>query len=178
MQNFADLNNTIDKTAEDVVQLLVKENKKLATAESCTGGLISAAVTNVSGASAVFDAGICTYANSAKEKYLGVPCDILEKYGAVSEQTARFMAKGVRLSASADIGVSVTGIAGPTGGTPDKPVGTVYIGVSDGTGEHAFLEFTDASSIEEADRRKYIRLKTVLAALLAVKESLLKDERK
>lgn len=172
MQNFTDLNNAIDKTAEDVVKLLVKENKKLASAESCTGGLISAAVTSVSGASSVFDVGICTYANSAKEKYLGVPAEILEKHGAVSEQTALLMARGVRLAANADIGVSVTGIAGPTGGTAGKPVGTVYIGISTAQKDDAFLEYTDASRTDINDRRKYIRLSTVLAALRAVREAL------
>ncbi|MCH5325223.1 MAG: CinA family protein [Eubacterium sp.] len=172
MDNFTDLRLAIDKTAKDVVQLLVKENKKLSTAESCTGGLISAAVTAVSGSSSVFDLGICTYANSAKEKYLGVPAQVLKEHGAVSETTARLMAAGIRAAAASDIGVSVTGIAGPTGGTPDKPVGTVYVGISTADGDYAFLAYTDASEIPEQNRREYIRLKTVLAALNAVKDKI------
>lgn len=102
----------------------------LATAESCTGGLVSQRITGVSGASAVFDCGVCTYANQMKEQLLGVQAETLAAVGAVSEEVALQMARGVRKLSGAEIGLSTTGIAGPTGGTPEKPVGLVYIGVS------------------------------------------------
>jgi len=113
-----------------LVHLLESKKLKIATAESCTGGLISKTITEVSGASAVFDCGVCSYANSIKEKLLNVKKETLEAYGAVSEQTAHEMAIGILKLADADIGISVTGIAGPTGGTKEKPVGLVYIGVA------------------------------------------------
>lgn len=156
---------SIDKTAANVVNLLVKSNKKISTAESCTGGLISAAVTSVSGSSAVFDFGICTYANSAKAHYLGVPEGVLAEYGAVSQQTAELMAIGIRKAAESDIGISVTGIAGPTGGTPDKPVGTVFVGISTESMTAAKLVFTDPKTAAKESVREYIRYNTVLEAL-------------
>ncbi len=113
-----------------VVEALSKKSLKIATAESCTGGLISKMITDVSGSSAVFDCGICSYANNIKSKLLGVKDETLMTYGAVSEKTAMEMARGVRLLSKADIGISTTGIAGPMGGSQYKPVGLVYIGVS------------------------------------------------
>ena len=163
--NICHLSLSIDKVAENVVKLLVKRNKKISTAESCTGGLISAAITSVSGSSGVFDLGICTYANSAKEKYVGVPESVLSEYGAVSEQTARLMAKGIREAAHSDIGISVTGIAGPTGGTEQKPVGTVYVGLCTDKKCEARLVFTDPNDAGEENVREYIRKSTVLEAL-------------
>lgn len=115
---------------EVVVKLLRDSNKTIASAESCTGGLLSAKITNVSGASKVFNRGIVSYSNIAKIENLNVPEEVLDKYGAVSEETAKYMADGVRNVAGTDIGVSITGIAGPTGGTKEKPVGLVYIGLS------------------------------------------------
>lgn len=120
-----------------LVKELAKQKKTIATAESCTGGLVSQRITNVSGASEVFNFGACTYSNEMKTKQLGVPAEMLEKYGAVSQQVACAMAKGVREFAGADIGISVTGIAGPDGGTEEKPVGLVYIAVSSEDGEKA-----------------------------------------
>lgn len=96
MSRIGELQRLIDKKAENVVQLLVGKGKKIACAESCTGGLISAAITSVSGSSAVMDMSICTYAVSAKEKFIGVPPKIVEKYGVVSAETASAMAEGVR----------------------------------------------------------------------------------
>lgn len=116
--------------SETLVGLLEQKGLKISTAESCTGGLVSKKITDISGASAVFDCGICSYANSVKEKLLGVQSDTLTKYGAVSDKTALEMAQGIRRIASADIGISTTGIAGPLGGNQYKPVGLVYIGVS------------------------------------------------
>ncbi len=114
---------------ETLVALLVQKNLKIATAESCTGGLLAKLITDVSGASAVFDYGIVSYANEIKWGQLGVKRETVETYGAVSEQTAREMAQCAAKNAGADIGLSTTGIAGPTGGTAQKPNGTCYIGV-------------------------------------------------
>ncbi len=115
-------------------EILVKKltNKKytISTVESCTGGLLSGTIVNVSGASNVFSCGFVTYANEAKERLVRVKHETLEKYGAVSEETAKEMAEGCCMEANADIALSTTGIAGPGGGTPDKPVGLVYIGCS------------------------------------------------
>ena len=113
-----------------VVKELIRERETLATVESCTGGLIAKRITDLAGVSAVYLGGAVTYANEAKEKIVGVKHETLLAYGAVSEQTAREMAEGIRVALGADYGISTTGIAGPGGGTPDKPVGTVYIAVA------------------------------------------------
>jgi len=102
----------------------------LAVAESCTGGFIAHRLTNVPGASAVFLAGLVTYSNEAKQKFLGVSAEILGEHGAVSEAVARAMAEGARLQNRTTYALAVTGIAGPTGGTPAKPVGTVFISLA------------------------------------------------
>ena len=101
----------------------------VATAESCTGGLIAHAITEIAGSSAYFRGGVIAYSNDVKERELGVPAEMLEAHGAVSAQVARAMANGVRDSLGVDLAVSVTGIAGPDGGTDAKPVGLTYIGV-------------------------------------------------
>lgn len=103
---------------------------RLAVAESCTGGLIGHRLTNISGSSTYYLGSIIAYAYRAKVRLLNVSWDTLEKHGAVSDQTVREMAKGVRHALAADVGLSVSGIAGPTGGTPDKPVGYTWIGLS------------------------------------------------
>ena len=113
---------------EELVEILTKKQYKITTAESCTGGLVAAAIVNVSGASEVFQAGFVTYANEAKEKELGVKSETLQTYGAVSEKTAKEMAIGCAAHAKAQVGISTTGIAGPGGGTAEKPVGLVYLG--------------------------------------------------
>ena len=109
---------------------LTQHSLSLCTAESCTGGLVAGRITNVSGASGCFEGGFITYSNSAKSRLIGVPEELIERYGAVSDETARAMAEGAREKLDTDMSVAVTGIAGPTGGTPDKPVGTVYIAVA------------------------------------------------
>ena len=116
--------------ARTVVRLLTKRNMTLATAESCTGGLIANKLTNVSGASKIFPGGIVAYSNDVKEKILGVRSDTLKIFGAVSETVAREMAEGSRKKFGADYAIATTGIAGPTGGTKLKPVGTVFIAVA------------------------------------------------
>lgn len=127
--------------AELVLQRLKEKELKIALAESCTGGLLAGALTSISGSSLCFDLGIITYSNQAKHELLGVPWMILEKYGAVSYQTAYWMAKGVREVAKADLGLSVTGIAGPLGGDEIKPVGLVYMALvkEDFSISHKFL---------------------------------------
>lgn len=129
--NLLRKNNLHSDTLQDeAVNRLTAKGLKVACAESCTGGLISERITNVSGASKVFDCGICSYSNEIKHNVLGVQNTTLSVLGAVSAETAIQMAEGVRKLANANIGISTTGIAGPTGGTPEKPVGLVYLGVS------------------------------------------------
>lgn len=112
-----------------LINRLGEKRMKVAVAESCTGGLISKLLTDEPGVSEVFDCGVCSYANCIKEKILGVNADTLKTLGAVSPEVAAQMAQGVRELASAQLGISTTGIAGPTGGTPQKPVGTIFIGI-------------------------------------------------
>lgn len=122
------------ETEYRLVELLCKHKMTISTCESCTGGLISKRITDVSGSSQVFGYGVCTYANEAKIKLLNVSPETLEKHGAVSEQTALEMAHGALGLSGADIAISTTGIAGPGGGTTTKPVGLVYTAIytSDG----------------------------------------------
>ena len=122
----------VESLEELVVGELAAQGKTLATAESCTGGLLSKRITDVAGASAVFHMGVVTYANQAKEDLLGVSHETLERWGAVSSQTAREMAQGIVRRSQADLGIGITGIAGPDGGTAEKPVGLIYIALSDG----------------------------------------------
>ena len=145
----------VDSLERAVVESLCRKGLTLATAESCTGGLISKRITDISGCSDVFLGGCVTYSNEAKMKLLGVKSETLEAYGAVSEQTAAEMAKGVRERLGADIGVSATGIAGPLGGTPEKPVGTVYVGISSERGEQV-----RRLSLSSMRSREYIRIVT------------------
>ncbi|PKN10835.1 MAG: competence/damage-inducible protein A [Deltaproteobacteria bacterium HGW-Deltaproteobacteria-5] len=122
-----------EQTLEEIIARAMTEKKlTIAVAESCTGGLIANRLTDVSGSSVYFERGLVTYSNEAKISMLNVPADIIEKHGAVSEETARLMAEGVRKIANTDIGLSTTGIAGPTGGSKEKPVGTVYVALADG----------------------------------------------
>lgn len=116
---------------EEVVgALLLQRRTTLAVAESCTGGLIGARLTNVAGSSGWFERGVVTYSNAAKSELLGVPEELIEKHGAVSREVAKAMARGIRDSAKTGLGLAVTGIAGPAGGTPEKPVGLVYVALA------------------------------------------------
>lgn len=115
---------------EQIVKKLKEKKCTVTTAESCTGGLLAGRILNVSGASEVYNEGYITYSNEAKERILGVSHETLEAYGAVSAQTAKEMALGAAWAANTDVGLSTTGIAGPTGGTKEKPVGLVYVACS------------------------------------------------
>lgn len=128
---------------KQLAEHLTKKEIMVATAESCTGGLLAAALTHKPGASAYFDRGFITYSNAAKHEELDVPQDILDEHGAVSAQTAQLMAEGTLKNSHAGITIAITGIAGPDGGTNDKPVGLVFFGYAlkngiSGTIEHKF----------------------------------------
>ncbi len=123
-----------DQPLEEVVgKMLKSQNLTIAVAESCTGGLIAHQLTNIPGSSDYFNRGVVVYSNQAKCELLGILPEVINQYGAVSEEVAAQMAQGIRKNANVNIGLATTGIAGPTGETPDKPCGLVYIGISDGT---------------------------------------------
>jgi PncC family amidohydrolase len=138
-------------------------------AESCTGGGLGARITAVSGASDVFVGGVISYANEVKARLLGVPNDVLARYGAVSRECAEAMATGVRALIGADWAVSITGVAGPSGGTPEKPVGLVYIGVAGASG-------TTVIENRFVGDREAIRLRSTQAALTALRQAMLVAE--
>ena len=140
----------------------------LATAESCTGGLIAACLTETAGSSDVVDCGFVTYSNAAKSRMLGVPARMIEEDGAVSHEVARAMAEGAIRRSAADLSVAVTGIAGPGGGSPEKPVGLVHIALDDGSKtEHwRMLQFGD---------RQLVRRRSASAALDRLRRRLLDE---
>lgn len=147
--------------AEAVVKRLAARGLTLATAESCTGGGIGAAITAASGSSSVYRGGIISYCNEIKHRLLGVPQAVLDEFGAVSEQTARHMALGARQALGSDLALSVTGLAGPNGDGSGKPVGLVYVGLASKTG----------AAVEElhlTGSREEIRAAAVEAALRLV----------
>jgi nicotinamide-nucleotide amidase len=121
---------TILNRIENIIQNFTKKNYRIAVAESCTGGYISHMFTNVSGASNVLERGIVCYSNQAKIDLLNVDPKIIEQYGAVSKEVAAQLANNIRIQSKVDLGIGISGIAGPTGGTPEKPVGLVFIGFS------------------------------------------------
>ena len=145
--------------AEQLGRLLKTSGKTIATAESCSGGWIAQTITDVAGSSAWFDRGFVTYTNAAKVQMLGVSQQTLEKYGAVSAETATEMAMGALAHSDADIAIAVTGIAGPDGGTSEKPVGTVFIAWADKNGE------TNVVKKQFYGNRRQIREKTVKSAI-------------
>lgn len=145
--------------AEQLGRVLKASGKKIATAESCTGGWIAQTITDVPGSSAWFDRGFVTYSNAAKVQMLGVSSQTLERYGAVSAETATEMAAGALAHSDADIAVAVTGIAGPDGGTPDKPVGIVFIAWAD---KHGVAKVVKK---QFAGNRRQIRAQTVRGAI-------------
>lgn len=141
-----------------IIRQAAAQSLTLGLAESCTGGLIAKWLTDPAGASAAFLGGVVAYANSVKEKVLGVRAETLAKYGAVSAETAREMASGARRVLGVDLALSITGIAGPAGGSPEKPVGTVWIGLADGTG-------TRAEQFRFDGERSLVRARAAEAAL-------------
>lgn len=126
---FIDANETTHRIAEALVRTLTERSLHISLAESCTGGLATAAIVSIPGSSNVLDASVVTYANHAKMRYADVPEETLETHGAVSEETAGAMARGIAAENDADLGIGISGIAGPGGGTPEKPVGTVCFGI-------------------------------------------------
>lgn len=151
---------------EAVGKLLKEKNLRIAVAESCTGGYISHRLTNISGSTAYFERGVVTYSNAAKTDLLHVPAELIESHGAVSEEVAHAMAEGVRAISGADIGISVTGIAGPTGGTQEKPVGLVYVGLSDAAGTIVKKFFFPDERLRFKDRTSQAALELVRRRIL------------
>ena len=149
-----------------VVNLLEKNELTISTAESCTGGLLAGRLINVPGVSDVYKEGFITYTNKAKRKTLGVNKSTLKKYGAVSEQTAKEMAVGAALAADTDISISVTGIAGPDGGTNEKPVGLVYIGV-------CIRDMVHVEEFRFSGDRANVREQTVISSLGLLRKCIL-----
>jgi len=167
------LGNTIvarnGQSLEEVVgELLANEKMTLAVAESCSGGLIGHRITSVPGSSAYFEGGVIAYSNRAKMDWLGVSRALLSRYRAVSEKTALAMARGILEKSKADIGLAVTGIAGPGGGTSEKPVGTVWIALASSKG-------TEARPYLFGGRRQQIKTLTAYTALDWVRRVLLND---
>jgi nicotinamide-nucleotide amidase len=138
---------------------------KVATAESCTGGLVAGALTEIAGSSDVVDRGFVTYSNEAKQQMLGVPAATIDTHGAVSRETAEAMVRGALGSANADLAVAITGIAGPAGGSPGKPVGLVHFAAASRSGAltHAEMRYGDIG-------RSAVRHRSVLQALAMLKE--------
>jgi len=128
----------INELVEKIIQKLTKEKQTISFAESCTGGRIAAAFTTISGASNILNGSCITYSNEIKHKWLGVKNDILEEFGAVSQECVSQMLDGIQKMAQSDYAIAVSGIAGPTGGTEFKPVGTVYIGLLTPTDREIF----------------------------------------
>jgi len=152
----------VDK-ARKVVEANRAAGKRLAVAESCTGGLVSAAITEIAGSSDVFEAGYVTYSNAAKSGVLKVSSEVVETFGAVSVATAWAMARGALMASEADIAVAITGIAGPGGGTPSKPVGTVVFARAERGIDPS--QISADQKIFEVEGRAAIRLQAALWAL-------------
>lgn len=157
----------ITNLARMIIAVAAEKNLTLATAESCTGGLIAAALTEIPGSSAAFDRGFVTYSNNAKRDLLGVPGDIIADLGAVSEPVARSMAEGAMVMGEVDVAVAVTGVAGPGGGTQLKPVGLVHIACA--RKGHNIIH--DVFRFGNVDRGE-IRIKTVEEALAMMLNSI------
>jgi nicotinamide-nucleotide amidase len=149
--------------AREVVEANRAAGRRIAVAESCTGGLVSAAITEIAGSSEVFEAGYVTYSNAAKIGQLKVSEDVVDTFGAVSVATAWAMARGALLASEADVAVAVTGIAGPGGGTPSKPVGTVVFARAERDADPARI-VADQKLFDEPDRAG-VRLQAALCAL-------------
>jgi nicotinamide-nucleotide amidase len=156
------MDNALFQLAERLGQSLKTKGLKVATAESCTGGWIAQAITEVSGSSAWFDRGFVTYSNQAKVDMLGVKPETLANFGAVSAETAKEMVAGALANSEADWAIAVTGIAGPDGGSEDKPVGTVYVAWQDNVG------FCKVERLQLSGNRHQIRAATVTRAIVGL----------
>ena len=146
---------------KSLVKILIKKRLKISFAESCTGGLLASSITSISGASKVFNLGLITYSNQAKIKVLKVNKNIIRKYGAVSHECCLAMVNNLSKISKANINVSITGIAGPNGGTKQKPVGLVYIGIKRGNKtqiNRCFFKNKTRSSIQKATVKKALKL--------------------
>jgi len=148
------------KPEEELYRLLLERSTTIATAESCSGGLLAHRLTNVPGASRVFLLGVVSYSNEAKARVLGVDAGVIKEKGAVNPEVAIQMAEGVRKLAGSDLGIGITGVAGPTGGTKEKPVGTVYIALS-----LPEMEIAEARHFLFEGDRESIKFKTTDAAI-------------
>ncbi|HHW99198.1 MAG TPA: nicotinamide-nucleotide amidohydrolase family protein, partial [Firmicutes bacterium] len=157
-----------DTLASVLGQLLRKRGYKLALAESCTGGLLGSMITDVPGSSDYFAAGYITYSNDAKQNLLGVPEQVIAEQGAVSAACAQAMATGARRVSGAEVAIAITGIAGPTGGTPEKPVGTVYVTIIAPEGQ--LVEKLSLRGERAAIRTRAAKTALNLARLLLLRE--------
>lgn len=155
----------VNELNEEIVKLLAEKKMTISAAESCTGGLFSALITNVAGASDVLNESLVTYANSAKMKYLGVKPNTLDAYGAVSRETAYEMADGLQKRTGSDVAVGITGIAGPGGGTKEKPVGLVYAGI-------CINGKTEVLEMKHDGTREQVREKTCREVLKDIKDKI------
>lgn len=176
MENYdiTSLLSDIGRISQEIVRLCSENGKMLATAESCTGGMLSAAITAVPGSSAVIELGVCSYSNRIKNKLLGVENSILEQYTEYSVQCAKAMANGVMNAAGSDYGVSTTGIAGPSGGTAEHPVGEVCIGISTKTTSYA-KRYVFKQESSGSSGRELIRAAAARQALLDLKDAIKKE---
>jgi len=152
---FSELEKSL---AEHVIAKLIEQGKSIITVESCTGGLVVAALTSISGSSAAVYGGFVTYANEAKNQMADVPMSLIENYGAVSEQVARAMAEGALANNASDIAISVTGIAGPTGGTDEKPVGLVHFACATNQGTDHLEMFFDKNMPRNEIRKASVKV--------------------
>jgi nicotinamide-nucleotide amidase len=167
MTDMIEIDERLVSQAADLLDACRAKGELIATAESCTGGLVSATLTAVPGSSDAFDRGFVTYSNAAKSEMLGVPYWLIERHGAVSEDVARAMAGGALTHSNASLAVAVTGIAGPDGGTPEKPVGLVHFaaGRPDGPMHHERVVFGDLGRAE-VRRRAVERVLSLLRSLV------------
>jgi nicotinamide-nucleotide amidase len=161
------IDDAIRDTAVRVLDACRTRGLKVATAESCTGGLVAGALTEIPGSSDVLDRGFVTYSDAAKQTMLGVPASILDRHGAVSQETADAMAAGALMMSNADLAVAITGIAGPGGGSAEKPVGLVHFAVAGRDGRRLHREKRYGNVGRSAVRREAVAQALALLELLA-----------
>lgn len=166
--------NNIAALSDELVSLCREKGVRVACAESCTGGIISAAITGVPGSSDIFEAGFCTYSNRIKAAALGVDANVLRRFSEYSEQCAAEMAAGALNKANADYAVATSGVAGPAGGSSENPVGTVYIGICGKKSQKSRRFFFEKNGVTDREQRDSIRLlaseKALSELILYIKE--------